>query len=165
LPAGSLPISLAGPTSCPPRLTAKRPHSRDCASSETSFVSSTSLRFHSVSLISSICHSIYGVIQMAHHRITCTIQAPFNQPRSHAHIVRVGTESNAGCDRIWLVHEVYAAMDQGERFYTYSPSANKVAWVRKYQCVHADCQFNTLRSDPNAVPDNNLDNLPTCRTA
>jgi hypothetical protein len=93
------------------------------------------------------------------YRIICTHQEPSSIP-GHGHIVRVGTgNSSRSYDRIWTVAEVYSAMDVGHRFLTYGEQSGKWALVQKYRCCHRD----TLRSAPDAVTDNNLDSLPSCR--
>jgi hypothetical protein len=98
---------------------------------------------------------------MAKHRIVCTIQVPVTQPHDHAHIVRVGTGSLFDhYSRQLTVAEVYAAIDSGDEFYTFGVTSGTSAAVHKYRCPH--CHFDTLRSAPDAVKDNNLDSLPTC---
>ena len=96
---------------------------------------------------------------MAEHRIICTRQEAFDMPRPHAHVIIVGTEKSAGYSKLWTITEVYNAMDQGHTFYTHGETSGKDASVQKCKCPH--CQQNTLRSAPNAVTDNNLDNLST----
>jgi hypothetical protein len=99
---------------------------------------------------------------MQKHRIICTIQVPMSQPHKHAHIVQVGTGTDAGYSKLWSVSDVYAAMDRGDQFFTYGMQSQKWATVQKFKC--AVCRFETLRSGPDAVLDNNLDSLPTCNT-
>lgn len=96
---------------------------------------------------------------MAEHRIICTRQEAFDMPRPHAHVIIVGTEKSAGYSKLWTITEVYNAMDQGHTFYTHGDKSGKSASVQKCKCPH--CQQNTLRSAPDAVTDNNLDNLST----
>ena len=97
----------------------------------------------------------------AQFRIVCTEQEPIYQPTTHAHIVAVGTgsESNKATQR-WTLHEVISAMNAGTTFYTFSPSTNKVALVVKVSCFK--CGQTIIRSAPDAVTDNNLDNLRRC---
>lgn len=99
---------------------------------------------------------------MASYRIICTIQSPVGQPHTHAHIVQVGTGDVTGWKHMWTVPQVYSAMDQGHTFYTQSPSTFVVAFVHKFNCPH--CGYSTLRSNADAIADNNLDNLPRCQT-
>ncbi len=73
----------------------------------------------------------------------------------HHHIIGVGLGTNGR----YNVSQVYALIDAGHVFYTRSPSTRKVARVEKYRC----CSVHTLRSTPDAVHDNNLDYLPSCR--
>lgn len=99
---------------------------------------------------------------MAQYRIVCTNQEPIGVPHSHAHIVRVGTGTDPeAADQRWTLDEVLRAMDEGNIFYTQGTSSGKIALVEKYIC--ARCQRWYIRSKPDAVSDNNLDNLRTCR--
>ena len=87
-------------------------------------------------------------------RLTCATRTGTSP--GHRHITQVGDGS-----RKWSVPtEAYAAIDSGTSFYTYSPSASKVALVRKYHCPN--CNVHTLISAADAVTDNNLDNLGSC---
>jgi hypothetical protein len=98
---------------------------------------------------------------MARYRIVCTNQEPAGNPPTHAHIVAVGTGNNPNqADRKWTLAEVLAAMDRGDTFYTQGVNSGKIAGVEKYYC--AKCQRTYIRSTPDAVQDNNLDNLPRC---
>ena len=98
---------------------------------------------------------------MAAYRIVCTEQKPFSQPTTHAHIVAVGIGTNpARADKRWTLDEVLTAMDSGHTFYTVGVQSGKVAVVQKYFCRH--CQRTFIRSAPDAVQDNNLDNLRRC---
>jgi len=74
----------------------------------------------------------------------------------HEHIEWVGIK---GERYAVSVGDVYRLMDAGHRFYTVSPSTGAVALVEKMHC----CRVDTLRSAADAVRDNNLDNLPSCR--
>jgi transposase-like protein len=51
-------------------------------------------------------------------------------------------------------------MDRGDRFYTVGVYSGKVALVEKYTCT--SCWRTFIRSTPDAVTDNNLDNLRRC---
>jgi hypothetical protein len=98
---------------------------------------------------------------MARYRIVCTNQEPVNEPNRTAHIVRVGTGSTADrYDRLWTLNEVLLAMDRGDTFYTQGAQSGKVAEVEKYVC--SGCRRTYIRSNADAVTDNNLDNLPRC---
>jgi hypothetical protein len=96
---------------------------------------------------------------MAEHRIICTRHESFDMPHFHAHVTIVGTEKSAGYSKLWTVTQVYNAMDQGDTFYTRGDASGKNASVQKYKCPH--CEQETLRSAPDAMADNNLENLPT----
>jgi hypothetical protein len=100
---------------------------------------------------------------MASYRIVCTVQVPVTQPWSHRHIVEVGTGSNPdGYSKKWTLTQVLAAIDRGETFYTEGKQSGKRARVVKVQCD--SCGRDIIRSSPDAVADNNLDNLRACRT-
>ena len=92
------------------------------------------------------------------HRIVCV-----NKEYTHSHITLVGTGTNAQhWDRTWTVKEVREALERGDRFYTVSASSGKAAWVRADNCRVAGCTIKTIRSNPDAVTDNNLDNMSGC---
>ena len=98
---------------------------------------------------------------MANFRIICTNQEPAGQPNDRAHIVAVGTGTTPDkYDRYWSLAEVLNAMDQGNVFYTQGKNSGTVAYVQKYVCPN--CTRTHIRSAPDAVQDNNLDNLPNC---
>jgi len=99
---------------------------------------------------------------MASYRIVCTTQAPASAPPSHQHIVEVGTGTDPDkADRRWTLDQVLAAMDAGDTFYTQGNTSGKRASVEKYLC--SSCRRTYIRSSPDAVADNNLDNLRRCR--
>src|SRR5215203_2570442 len=99
---------------------------------------------------------------MARYRIICTNQEPSNVSNDRAHIVVVGTVSSTSTNvKFWLLKEVPAAMDNGDTFYTLGEQSRKTAEVEKYKC--GNCLETHIRSDADAVKDNNLDNLPTCK--
>jgi len=82
----------------------------------------------------------------------------------HRHITHVGTgdNPNQASDR-WTVAQVRSAIRNGNRFYTYSPSTGRTADVEPYDVWVGNQLIETIRSTPDAVPDNNLDNLRVCR--
>lgn len=99
---------------------------------------------------------------MARYRIVCTVQVPADAHPRNAKIVAVGTGTDADrAARRWEVKEVVAAMDAGDSFYTKGDRSGRVAEVEKYWC--AVCGEWHIRSAPDAVLDNNLDSLRTCR--
>jgi Protein of unknown function (DUF3892) len=99
---------------------------------------------------------------MAEYRIICTTQVPSNLPNDRAHIVAVGTGSSASTyDKYWSLSEVLKAMDNGDTFYTFGELSRKTAAVEKYKCPN--CLQTHIRSTPDAVKDNNLDNLSGCK--
>ena len=92
---------------------------------------------------------------MADYQVTCTIQQPMGAAHTDAHIVTIGSNGLR-----WTVAQAYQYIDAGHRFYTVSPSTGRTAFVRKFQC--RSCYTPTLKSDPDAIRDNNLDSLPRC---
>jgi hypothetical protein len=90
---------------------------------------------------------------MAAHQIVCV-----NTEREHRHIVSVGL----GSGEIWTVKEVRKAIKNGDRFYTVGPQSHKIADVRRCRCREPGCDIKTIRSEADAVRDNNLDNLNPC---
>lgn len=98
---------------------------------------------------------------MASYRIVCTEQVPVGNPHSHAHIVAVGTGADpSSATDGWTLDQVLAAMDRGDLFYTLGEYSGRRAEVEKYVC--ALCRRIYIRSRPDAVRDNNLDNLRAC---
>lgn len=98
---------------------------------------------------------------MARYRVVCTIQEPLDKPHEVAHIVSIGTGDNPDqASQKWSLKQVLDAMDSGDSFFTRSPSTGKDASVNKYECK--TCRRYTIRSSPDAVRDNNLDNLRKC---
>jgi len=91
---------------------------------------------------------------MSDFQITCVNKKLYLS--GHEHIEWVGV---AGEKSPVSVGDVYRLMNARHRFYTVSPSTGATALVEPLHCCHVD----TLRSAPDAVRDNNLDNLPTCR--
>lgn len=83
-----------------------------------------------------------------------------NTAHEHEHITEVGTgTADEGWDRLWSVAEVRDALAAGTRFYTVSPSTKKTADVDIYDCDIDGCKIQTIRSTPDAIEDNNLDNI------
>jgi hypothetical protein len=81
--------------------------------------------------------------------------------RGHRHIVSVGTGDEPGeaHRRVWTVAQVYASLDRGHLFVTESPTSKRTARVEKITC---SCGESGLRSNPDQVTDNNMDDLPDC---
>jgi hypothetical protein len=88
-------------------------------------------------------------------------QEPASEPPQHAHIVAVGVgeDPNMASKRL-LLSEVLQMMDGGDQFFTKGVESGKEAGVVKFHCDH--CSKTHIRSTPDAVRDNNLDNLRTC---
>jgi Protein of unknown function (DUF3892) len=72
------------------------------------------------------------------------------------HIDAVGTSASGGstADRRWTLAEVRQEIKGGARFYTVSPSSGDEADVELFE--------DTIRTDPDEVTDNNLDDLRAC---
>jgi hypothetical protein len=100
---------------------------------------------------------------MTQYRIVCIKQHPFDQPHSHEHVIQVGTGTLLGKpEHLWTMRELFSAMDRGSEFYTYGEQSKKVAGVQKFRCPH--CSYDSIRSAPEAVKDNNLNQLPSVET-
>jgi hypothetical protein len=97
---------------------------------------------------------------MTSYRIVCTEQEPICESPRQAHIVAVGTGPDPANAR-WELAEVLTAMNAGDSFYTMSPSTGKKAEVRPYKCPY--CTRTHIKSAPDAVTDNNLDDLRYCK--
>ena len=86
------------------------------------------------------------------YKIDCVELSTVEKPWRHGHITKVHVGEYAwgvSAVRKWIVEE-------GDRFYTVSPSTGKQADVEPYDCA---CGVKTIRSDPDHVTDNNLDNM------
>lgn len=74
----------------------------------------------------------------------------------HEGIIAVGTSSDGvRADQRWTVAAVREAIEKGTRFYTVSPSTGDEADVELFGTG--------IRTDPDEVTDNNLDDLRACR--
>jgi hypothetical protein len=94
---------------------------------------------------------------MASMQIVCVDRGEFSP--DHRHITLAGTGDASGWDTPWTVAEVRAAIADGDRFYTVSPATHKTADVEPFDC---SCSAKTIRSNPDAEKDNNLDSLTRC---
>jgi len=98
---------------------------------------------------------------MSDYRIVCTNQEPCHLSTHQAHIVAVGTGNDpAKASDRWTLDQVLAAMNLGDRFYTQGVQSGKTALVEPYECGR--CRRTYIRSRPDSVQDNNLDNLRVC---
>ena len=93
-------------------------------------------------------------------QIVCTTKSSHTSPSAytHGHITGVGVGNASGWTHRYTVAQVREMIAQGWVFYTVSPSTGRIAYVEPYTC----CGIQTIRSTPDAVKDNNLDNLPNC---
>jgi hypothetical protein len=64
--------------------------------------------------------------------------------------------------RTLLVGTIRTKLAAGDRFNTYSPSTDRMSDVHSDICAVDGCNVQTIRSDDDAIADNNIDNL-TCR--
>ncbi len=98
---------------------------------------------------------------MAEHQIVCVDGEYAAKGGAHRHILSVGTGTATGKPRqIWTVQQARKRIKSGtDEFYTVSETTKARASVRRFTC---DCGVKTLRSEPDTVKDNNLDNLPSC---
>ncbi|MEA2493393.1 MAG: hypothetical protein QOJ29_1304 [Thermoleophilaceae bacterium] len=95
---------------------------------------------------------------MAANRIVCV-----ETEHPHRHIIAVGIGDNEWrATRRETVATVRAAIRNGDRYYTVSPSKGWTADVEPYDVYVNGQWIYTIRSTPDAVPDNNLDNLRVC---
>lgn len=92
-------------------------------------------------------------------RIVCTEQSnPTAVGHGHILAVGIGTDPGSATQRE-TVDTVRRNILNGERYYTQGERSGKVANVERYDCW---CGVKTIRSTPDAVTDNNLDNLRLC---
>ena len=99
---------------------------------------------------------------MVEYRIVCTTQEPEGRSHDAAHIVLVGVGDNPDhAQQLLALKDVFKRMVEGHSFYTKSPSAGTKADVHQYNCK--TCNKTTIRSSADAVLDNNLDSLRSCR--
>jgi hypothetical protein len=95
---------------------------------------------------------------MSQYRIVCV-----NTEHPHSHITTVGTGITAeSYSQTWTVDKVLEALEDGDRFYTISPSTGKEAEVKADTCKINGCSVKTLRSTADGVKDDNLDYMPNC---
>jgi hypothetical protein len=99
----------------------------------------------------------------ASQRVVCVNKSTHVSPTGavHGHIVGVGLGVDASTyTELVSVAAARARIAAGTVLYTVSPSTGNAALVQLFTC----CSIGTLRSHPDAVTDNNLDNLPACAT-
>jgi hypothetical protein len=99
---------------------------------------------------------------MASYRIVCTEQVPAH-PHPYGKIVAVGTNAEGGAhatERL-SVADVVGRMNDGHSFYTRGLQSDKIAAVVKYWCSACGGEWH-IKSAPDAVKDNNLDELRVC---
>ena len=87
-----------------------------------------------------------------------------NTLNPHSHIVSAQTQRQVGNGyepepTIFGVDSILSMLTNGDRFETYSPTIDKAASVYIDMCNVDGCNIETIRSAPDAVADNNLDNM------
>jgi hypothetical protein len=92
---------------------------------------------------------------MAEYQIVCVDRA-----EGHGHITHVGIQGLPG---VWTVAQVRGCIARGNSFYTVSPSTRAVAGVEPYDLRDLAPNIETIRSAGDAIDDNNLDALRSCR--
>jgi hypothetical protein len=98
---------------------------------------------------------------MARYRIICTRQESTSAVPSHQHTVAVGTGIEPRhYTHTWTLDQILESMRRGDTFYTQGERSGRIAEVEPYHCTF--CRRSYIRSHPDAVTDNNLDNLPRC---
>jgi hypothetical protein len=97
---------------------------------------------------------------MADYRIEC-VDRPESAAEHRRHLTGIGTVEPDGTKRHWDdIAFVRDAMANGDSFYTKSHTTEKTAPVERYDCP---CGAETIRSNPDHLADNNLDNMVACR--
>jgi hypothetical protein len=95
---------------------------------------------------------------MAAYQIICVEK---EHPHRHITAVGIGVETRQAPTKL-NVQQVRAAIRSGDRFYTVSPSTGKTADVLPDDVPVNGRIIETIRSTPDAVSDNNLDNMRAC---
>jgi len=89
-----------------------------------------------------------------------------NTQRPHHHVTSAEVQELSGDSyedsKTFLVGTIRTKLAAGDRFNTYSPSTDKMADVHSDTCPNDGCEVRTIRSDADAITDNNLDSL-RCR--
>jgi hypothetical protein len=96
---------------------------------------------------------------MSAYQIFCTEQEPYGWANDKAHIIAVGIYLAGATKRLTLA-EVLQLIDTGNTFFTIGPSSKKRAEVETVWCKR--CGRRIIRSNADAVKDNNLDYLDRC---
>ena len=95
----------------------------------------------------------------AAYRIDC-VDRPESPAEHRRHVTGIGTVDTDGMKRKWDdIAVVRDAIANGDYFYTKSHTTEKTAAVEPYDCP---CGAKTIRSNPDDVADNNLDNMTPC---
>ena len=85
-----------------------------------------------------------------------------NTKNPHSHIVSAKVKEWNGTKyeavETMTVGTIRTKITAGNTFETYSPSTQKLAKVKNDNCKTEGCNVETIRSEADAVTDNNLDN-------
>jgi hypothetical protein len=96
---------------------------------------------------------------MKAYEIDCATKSGNPCTEREQHITRVGAKRVGGTKhRDWSVADVRRKIKNGDRFFTMD-TRGRAADVERYTC---GCGRKTIRTRPDAVTTNNLDNLPAC---
>jgi hypothetical protein len=90
---------------------------------------------------------------VADYRIVCITKDGI-YPHDHVVSVGVGTSSFQ-----WSVAQVRESLSKGHQFHTLGPLSGRAAHVRPFDC---ECGVQTIRSNYEAEPDNDLEQLNRC---
>jgi hypothetical protein len=88
-------------------------------------------------------------------RVVC---AKLETQTGHWHASNIGTRAATDRCEKWSVADVRAAMSAGVVFYT-CDDEGKASLISAYDCF---CGYCTIRTPVDAVPENDLQVLPTC---
>ncbi len=96
---------------------------------------------------------------MATKRIVCV---ETEHPHRHIVAVGIGTEAQKATERM-TVSEVRKSIEDGNTFYTVGSSSGDVALVGLDTCHYSGCTVKTIRTNPDDVKDDNLDEMRACK--
>lgn len=93
-------------------------------------------------------------------RIVC-VESEYLTPQGHRHLtyVGIGDDPDSASSRM-TVAQVRQDIANGVDYYTVGPVSSRRAYVERWTCA---CGIKTIRTVPDQVIDNNLDQLRTCQ--
>ena len=96
---------------------------------------------------------------MTDYRIEC-VDRPDSPAEHRRHLTGIGTVASDGTKKHWDdIASVREAMANGDRFHTKNHHSEKTASVERFDC---ECGAETIRSSPEDLANNNLDNMVAC---